>query len=504
MFRHSILRATDLQSSSRGSLTMAYNHNPYHPGDCYPPPPASTRQLSNARLSHSTPASSAPYASTYPAYPATHHAMYSTGPDQQVLITRTLSPPSATFGSASTSSMMYSKGDCQALVHELSYASVTQPLSLPSQLLQAQAHVLPPPSQSLVPCPSLRPVPRPMACGDYQASLSQQPLELSHSTYDRSPFSSSTVATYQSATVSSLHKPASSKQPDRGGKSRPRTAEEGWMKNQRFNQMMSRLPPEVIQNIRTKLGYRSCWPLVLASRWFNQHFNPDHPAGYFTKEERFAGLLEMEKWGVYGNPDPNAPRKRKAKEEELSWLACYHCLRPRSLQYFERYKHTNLARRADAGDDGAKTRRRLPPAAATRRQSPYSPPTSRSSSASPPANPHYDPSLTRSSLQAARHARMPSPAGSSSSGDSEQGETRLEVRQKKTYSLRRFCIDCGLRLGIYEPGDLVEVHRPPEDKPNDAIWVCGCYELKHRADEAQCRACGHNCPFSTSVVAVRR
>ncbi|KAL1837470.1 hypothetical protein VTJ49DRAFT_3750 [Mycothermus thermophilus] len=488
---------------------MAYNHHSYHSGDYYPPPPAHSRQSSDTRPSHSTPASSAPYvsgyptssgafATTYPAYSATHHTVYTTGPDQHTTITRALSPPSAMFGSAPTSAIIYSRDShYPALAHESSYAPVTQPTSLPSQLIQAQAHVVLPRPQSFPSCPSARPVPRPALYGDYQASLLQQPLELSHSMYDSSPFPSSNAATYHSTTDLSPHQTPSSTQPARAIKGRPRTPAEGWMVNPEFNEMMNRLPTEVIQNIRTKLGYRSCWPLILTSRWFQLHFYPDHPADYFTKEERFVGLLEMEKWSVYGNPDSDASRKKKNKEKDLAWLACYHCLRPRSLQYFERYKHTNPSFKDNISDDDDGGKK------PTRRHSPYFPPTPRSSSATPPAaNPHYDPSLTRSSLRASRNTRMPSPTGSTAS--SEPGETRLEVRQKKTYNLRRFCIDCGLRLRIYEPGDLIEVHRPPEGKPNDAIWVCGCYELRHRADEAQCGECGYNCPFSTAVVALRR
>ncbi|KAL2124708.1 hypothetical protein VTJ04DRAFT_1073 [Mycothermus thermophilus] len=467
---------------------MAYTmYHPEHAGDYYPPTRGLNRHQADPHQSHSLPASSASatYATTYPAHYSTpHHPVYSTGPSPYPPPPRTLSPPSAMFNSVSTSTIMYSRNHYQPLEQESHYASASQPTPLPSQLIPS----LP---SSFGPFPLPRSAHRSAMYGDYPSPFQQQ-LTISPEVYGTSSFSSSSHAVVHSHQGLPPQQPSLPSPPPANCPT-PVQIDPKEM-NERFYKMAERLDDKVISRIRSYVGYRYSWSVSMTSRWFRKHFHPN----CYTEQQKVADLLDLERWGLNGSDDSDKPSKKKRKmmdEVEVKWLACYHCYRLLGLHRFERYKHSTPRSTTTVARSNRESTR----------HSPYSPPTPRSSGGTPPAssNPHYDPSLTRTSLRAnaSRDSRMASPAEST---ESERAETRLEIRQKTTYTYRRFCIECGLKMKIYLPGDLVEVIQPPEQKPNYAIWVCNCNKLQNRADRPQCTDCGANCPFSTAVVAMRR
>jgi hypothetical protein len=252
--------------------------------------------------------------------------------------------------------------------------------------------------------------------------------------------------------------------------------------------LVRKLPVEVVSLIRKELGWFQCWKLSTERAelhpLFRQHFSPDS----FTYAEKDAGVLAAERYGGDEPEDSDAPSTRRSEGKFPPWLGCYHCFRLKPLWKFERYKHCNSLSKEEGSTPAARSQR-----------SSMSP--RQSSSPTPPGNPHYNPNLTRSNLKAtASIAGRLSCAGTTSRVD--PAETNLDVRRRTTYNLKRFCLDCGVRNGWYEPGDLIEVHEP--EKPGQAVWVCRCRKLRIRPDQNQCRDCGQHTPLSTQVVRIRR
>jgi hypothetical protein len=194
---------------------------------------------------------------------------------------------------------------------------------------------------------------------------------------------------------------------------------------------------------------------------------------------KIGGLLSAEK--NEGREDPeesDIPRTSKPRKN-FNFFGCYHCYRFRGFEYFESQKYGMLATQGDGREE--------------REQSYTPPPPSKSSSLSPPANPHYDPSLTRSSLRASAAAKgrrtSTSPAGDTCSTS--------HARARKTSEERRFCVDCGLRKEFYKPRDVIDLHRPLNK--GNALWVCDCRKLRHRLTEGKCYECDATVPYSVPV-----
>jgi hypothetical protein len=246
---------------------------------------------------------------------------------------------------------------------------------------------------------------------------------------------------------------------------------------------MEQLPLDVIRNIQVMVGWEDCWNVYLTNRWFRVHFDPSN----LPEETRLIGLLNMERsHGGHGGEDSDAPSSRKSDSKGPSWLGCYHCYRPKKFECFELFKWGNSSSKGADDADGHKTTRYKSP---SRKQGhPYSPASTSSGRTPPPANPHYDPSLTRSSLTAAAsRSRRPSP-------DAADSCSNISPRIKETWGVRRFCVDCGLNKGYYGPGDLIDVQRPNEAKL--ARWVCRCRQLHKRPRDTKCSGCGDIVPLS--------
>ncbi|KAI1489773.1 hypothetical protein F5X96DRAFT_593389 [Biscogniauxia mediterranea] len=62
-------------------------------------------------------------------------------------------------------------------------------------------------------------------------------------------------------------------------------------------------------------------------------------------------------------------------------------------------------------------------------------------------------------------------------------------------NLRRYCVDCGLRVGYHGPGDFIV--RPTGQKS----WICRCGDVIHWDDASQCAVCKAICPFRSMAAA---
>ena len=66
-------------------------------------------------------------------------------------------------------------------------------------------------------------------------------------------------------------------------------------------------------------------------------------------------------------------------------------------------------------------------------------------------------------------------------------------RAKNAVSLRRFCIECGVKHGIHQPGDLLRT------KTGQELWVCHCWRIWTKPTHLRCNRCQANCPFSAKA-----
>lgn len=57
------------------------------------------------------------------------------------------------------------------------------------------------------------------------------------------------------------------------------------------------------------------------------------------------------------------------------------------------------------------------------------------------------------------------------------------------YSLRRFCIDCGIKEGLHAPYDSLTTRR------GDDLWVCLCRRVWSKPGCMRCKSCGADCPL---------
>jgi hypothetical protein len=250
---------------------------------------------------------------------------------------------------------------------------------------------------------------------------------------------------------------------------------------------MKRLPEHVVQEIRKYIGWYNCWNACLISSWFLKNMHPD----MLPRETRLAGLLYAEQnYGRYGADDSVSSVSRKSANKGPTWLGCYHCFHRKTFAHFELFRWGNTSGREEEG--GGASSASYTETRPSRSPTPGRSPSAAAANANTNANPHYDPTLTRSSLMAsvaaARNAR-----GGGSVEDSEAASF-TSPRIKQTWGIRRFCIDCGLNQGYYRPGDVIDLQQPL--KARDAIWICRCRKLRQRHAEFECRACDMHCPLS--------
>lgn len=70
-----------------------------------------------------------------------------------------------------------------------------------------------------------------------------------------------------------------------------------------------------------------------------------------------------------------------------------------------------------------------------------------------------------------------------------QWTSRDLVQGSGASQLRRYCIRCGVKYGLYKPGDYITRHAGVR------VWVCGCLQI-HEYGSITCSDCGSYCPFS--------
>ncbi|KAK0747921.1 hypothetical protein B0T21DRAFT_446739 [Apiosordaria backusii] len=258
-----------------------------------------------------------------------------------------------------------------------------------------------------------------------------------------------------------------------------------------FLKGLQSLPPHILDQIHKSFTYLECWQVYAVSRWFKEKFNPAN----LPVEDKIAGVRYAEQYYRRYFPGRASVSNGSGREYEAirpGSFGCYHCFRIKGPEHFEQFKWNNHADNEEGSEAGSSAATPRPGAAFAR--SP--PPKSTCSSA---GNPHYDPSLTRSSVTAAansgRRASRAESTGSPASSSAAPGGSIPSAdspRIKETWGIRRFCIDCGIRKKYYRPGDLIELC-----KSKEAVWVCQCWKIHWRPAEIKCTDCGSFIPLST-------
>ncbi|KAL2126319.1 hypothetical protein VTI74DRAFT_1183 [Chaetomium olivicolor] len=382
---------------------------------------------------------------------------------------------------------MYPRSHYPVLGHEHSHASQTQPLPLipgPSQFVQAQAAPsLPLYSQIQTSKDfSSRDFLRPSPYGSYPvAALPSQASSLSYQATYAPMYPSFATTPYHSLpapssyhTASPLHRQAMVHKQE--------AKQESW-----FLKGMKSLPSDVIFEIQKKVGWIDCWKAYRICQWFRENFHPNR----FPEDMKLAGMLEAEQnnYGRGGSDDSDGAGSRRVDGKSPPWFGCYHCFTFKGFDRFELRKHHSSSSKEP--NDAQEHDQSDSPSPRVKSGEARTPASSTALSPTPPANPHYDPSITGSSLAAARHNRRISGAVT---GAGRAISNNCSDRRKGAETARRFCLDCGLRLKYYRPGDLIEVHRPPES--GGAAWVCRCEKLYWRPLDIKCPVCGDNVPYS--------
>ncbi|KAK4129372.1 hypothetical protein N657DRAFT_71507 [Parathielavia appendiculata] len=350
-------------------------------------------------------------------------------------ISRTLSPASSTSGSE-TNNGIYSRNQYPGFGHEHLHTPQPDPPSLPSQYLQPQIASFPSPYPPVL---SARHSSRSSPYGGYPVGvLHQQSSPLSYDSYPS--------AMYPLFSATSYHSPPA-------------------------------LPPQQATPIDHP-------PSASTQRDSKTSSGPVDSAEDFEQSfDDVLSLLEAERNPGHSNSEESGTSKPGKSNSKEPWgLACYHCLKLKLYHQFE-LMHRGPPSAREAGDADEETETRSSTPGTTKRERSGTPPASSTS----PSSGYYDPTVTRASLKesAARNGRR---AG--------QACARSNPRIKKTYGIRRFCIQCGLRLGIYEPRDVIEVQRPRW--PGEAYWICDCRKLLRRdGEEARCEDCNSCAPFSS-------
>ncbi|KAK3694912.1 hypothetical protein B0T22DRAFT_86976 [Podospora appendiculata] len=349
--------------------------------------------------------------------------------------------------------------------HQQPYATQTQ-----SSSLYLQAQVAPQmPLYAQIPAP--RPYAQTTSFGYQMSSLPAQPSPLSFQTY--SPlYPSFATPGYQSssATVPSYHAIQSMPMIQLQEEDRP--------------SILERMPPEILKILkRDYLGYLDITILSGVSRWCRAEFDPTK----CSEDDKIAGVRDAERYFKRyfpGKVTGTSGGSRSGRESDLKIpgsFGCYHCYRVLGPENFELFKWNNPSQGEDG--NGSDTDSTMTSSSNKKRktQDSGSPSSSSSSPSMPTSNPHYDPSITRSSIQASNRARKSTPEDSGAS-----------PRIKNTWGTRRFCIQCGIAKRFYVPGDLIELYVGR----NEAIWVCRCMRTHIRPLELNCRDCNSYIPLS--------
>lgn len=461
-----------------------------------------TRNMSNRSGSHytgpwlsgpqlGTRSSSVSSTSSSTSFPSPYNTANPVGANHGC-VSRGLSPASSIhdFGPETA---MFPRHQYQGLAQDpshLSQTQLTQTMPNPALYLHAQYAPSPPLHPSN---PTPRQMPRPPPYGYSHNAMSQQPPQLSFQTYNSAMYPSySTTPYHSSATLPSYQMPPLVHRPAEVPQLQV-TQEEVPDGNLLFKGLQ-KLPPGVIAEIRKLVGWRSCWKVSQASAWFRQNFHPDQ----LPEEMRHNGVFQAE--ANYGRDEDESnrpdshPSPRKSNNKSPPWFGCYHCYRLKLFHNFELFQWNISPKDTDESDDESK----IAGSTSITRSGQVGSPPPRSSP--PTSNPHYDPSLTGSSLRAAAASNRRASAftGDNSSSSTNPAAPRDIVRA--TWGTRRFCVECGLRHRYYQPRDLIYVHNPP--KKDYALWVCACWKLHDRPRVVECQMCGEHTPLRRSCMTV--
>ncbi|EAA34530.1 hypothetical protein GE21DRAFT_349 [Neurospora crassa] len=271
---------------------------------------------------------------------------------------------------------------------------------------------------------------------------------------------------------------------------------------------------DIVMMIQSHLDYFDVTKAQMASRWFRDHFDPSKcPEEDKIRCVMFAEINFKRFWP--NNTSSGGRGGDKDDGKHPGSFGCYHCFKVKSPENFELFRWKNDLEDAPESSNNNKTNANDQKNSATSRKQqqqqqnqegspkqnpPLSPSTSShtsTSSFSLTSNPHYDPSVTRSSLAAAAAASTKGQTGNTRRGPSSSSSGTYSCsdqspRIQETWGIRRFCIDCGIKKKFYRPGVLIELH-----KEKNAVWVCDCWVTHKRPQELDCKVCKKILPLST-------
>ncbi|SPO06128.1 uncharacterized protein DNG_08817 [Cephalotrichum gorgonifer] len=186
-----------------------------------------------------------------------------------------------------------------------------------------------------------------------------------------------------------------------------------------------RLPPELQREILSRLDYQSLIALSCTNRYLNQTVDPAHLA---DPADKFAFVMRAENYFPRHFPVVVQGQERPGN------FACYVCFRVRGPAHFDADQPHSIY----VNDRGERVDGLAPLRGADGKPS---------------------------------QARALPPPGC------------------KLVSLRRFCIECGVRHGLHQPGDSLFT------KLRQELWVCRCRMVWQKPTCLKCTRCGGDCPL---------
>lgn len=380
---------------------------------------------------------------------------------------RTLSPALSATESTMTMPASLPRRHSQQLVHRSPYQShahSTYPYPSPSQYLPRQPAAQYPLYASV---PTSQPFAQPQSYTFHQDYLPQQPQATS---FESCP----------ALTTSAYQVPAALESPYQQApllQQRQHQYQHQHQHQQHYNSKLwasvASLNPTILENIVQFLaemdtevddkpfqGYRSVINLSMVNRWFYRYISQNNFAMVPVQPKQRLVLQAETNYKRYfprtGGPEGGQGSSDGASQANS--LGCYHCFKIKGPAEFELFRYNNTTEEAGKPErDGAAQSQR--------------------STGLPTTNPHYDPSITRSSIKAS------SRGASTNRVIIDQSSPRIN----ETWGIRRFCIDCGVKKQYYRPGALIELRneKPTKEKKGkrdardakdgkEAKWVCDC------------------------------
>ncbi|KAK0629997.1 hypothetical protein B0T17DRAFT_206824 [Bombardia bombarda] len=391
-------------------------------------------------------------------------------------------------------------------------------LSPPHYLQQPQVNSQMPMYQRQISAPGA--YAQPSAFAYHMSPLPSQPSPLSFHVFPPI-YSSFSASSYQeplsppataAASMSQYSTSLTSYQPQQRGRHGP----SGFQK----------LPAEVLNLLKFHLGYLGVIALSRANKWCYSIFDPNE----CSHDEKIAGVRDAEKFyrRYFPNRKPTPPvssigngrqQGRGMAPRNPGFFACYYCYRIKGPDQFELFtwnnspaKDVNCKTELDPDLDDAYDHGPDQESISTSSRGPfagiYLPPSAPLSGPSS-QNQFYDPTLTRTELdakikmekeKAKRRASSSSAAAAAAStfkqhsgSNNSYQDHNVSPRIKSTWGQRRCCVPCGLQHDVYGPGDLIELFTGK----NDAVWICYCRKTHRRPIELSCQDCQAFIPLST-------